>query len=63
MTNWVGLVLGFWVLVSPWLLGFSSISIMKWSNLLVGLVLVLMNTWIIFGEKKSLKADSGKAGQ
>jgi len=51
MANWIELGLGLWVLVSPWLLGFASISIMKWSNLLVGLVLVLLNAWIIFGEK------------
>ena len=53
VSNWVELVLGFWILVSPWLLGFSSISVMKWSNLIVGSVLVLMNVWIIFSEKKT----------
>jgi len=56
VSNWVELVLGFWILVSPWLLGFSSISVMKWSNLIVGSVLVLMNVWIIFSEKKTEEA-------
>jgi len=50
--NWTELGLGVWVLISPWLLGFSSISIMKWSNLLVGLSLVLIGIWAIFGEKR-----------
>ncbi len=50
--NWTQLVLGVWLMISPWLLGFSSISLMKWSNLLTGLMLVLVNVWIIFGEKK-----------
>lgn len=40
-------------MISPWLLGFSSISLMKWSNLLIGLIIVLINVWIIFGEKKT----------
>lgn len=50
-SNKIQLVLGVWIFISPWLLGFSSISIMKWSNLLVGLTIILINVWIIFGEK------------
>jgi hypothetical protein len=46
--EWAGLILGAWILVSPWLLGFSALGLMKWSNVLVGLVLVLMNAWAIF---------------
>ncbi len=50
--NWIQVGLGVWLILSPWLLQFSSISIMKWNNLLVGLVLVLVNIRIIFGEKR-----------
>lgn len=53
--NWAQLVLGIWLMVSPWLLGFSSISLMKWNNLLAGLIIVLINVWIIFGEKKPVE--------
>jgi len=40
-------------MVSPWLLGFSSITIMKWSDLLCGLALVVVNAWSLakVGEK------------
>lgn len=48
--NYAQLVLGIWILLSPWLLGFSSISIMTWSNLIVGIILILINVWAIFGE-------------
>lgn len=47
--QWVQLVIGTWVLVSPWILGFSGISIMKWSNVLAGVALVLLGAWRIFG--------------
>jgi len=49
--NWVQLVIGVWILISPWILGFSSISVMMWSNLLCGTAVMLINLWIIFGNK------------
>jgi len=48
--NWTGLFIGIMMIVSPWILGFSDISLAKWCNILLGLALVLMNAWTIFGE-------------
>jgi hypothetical protein len=53
--HWVQLFLGGWILISPWLLGFSSISVMKWSNLIIGVAFILINVWIIFGGKAQPK--------
>jgi hypothetical protein len=47
---WAQLVIGLWILLSPWLLGFSDIFIMKWSNVLCGLALVVMSGWEILGK-------------
>ena len=49
--NWTELVLGFWIMLSPWLLGFSNIAIMKWSNVLCGLAVILMGAWMLFGKE------------
>jgi len=48
--NYSQLALGIWILLSPWLLGFSSISIMTWSNLIAGIIIILINVRTIFGE-------------
>jgi hypothetical protein len=48
-SRWWELALGVWVMLSPWLLGFSGISVMMWGNLLAGLAIVLVNIWQIFG--------------
>ena len=48
LANKVLLSFGVWIMISPWILGFSSISLMKWSNLITGLLIVLINVWIIF---------------
>ena len=59
--NYIQLAVGIWILVSPWLLGFSSISIMMWSNLIAGVVLVLINVWAIFGDEKTDDTERSSA--
>ncbi len=56
--NYVILVLGIWILVSPWTLGFSSIAIMMWSNVISGTILILISVWEIFG-----KEENGESNQ
>jgi len=51
--HWVGLVCGVWILLSPWLLGWSSISTILWSNTVAGVALILVNLWAIVGTKQS----------
>lgn len=55
--HWTQLILGVWILVSPWVLDFASISIMKWSNVIVGISLVLINVWVIFGSKRAASGE------
>lgn len=52
---WVQLVIGIWIMVSPWLLGFSEISLAKWSNVIFGLILIIMSSQIIFEAKNPEK--------
>jgi len=40
--NWITLILGIWVFISPWLLGFSDNAAGLWSNILSGLILVIV---------------------
>lgn len=54
----VQLFLGLWLVISPWVLGFSSISIMKWSNVVVGTAIFLINLWAIFGRENESKKET-----
>lgn len=51
-TYWTGFVIGIWLIVSPWILGFSGISLVKWDSVFIGLILTLVFGWEIFGEKE-----------
>jgi len=46
----IEIVLGVWILVSPWLLGYASISAALWSNIIGGALVALTGLWGIFGE-------------
>lgn len=61
---WMQMGVGIWVLVSPWILGVSGVRAIVWSNLAVGLALILVNLWTIFGEEKApLEEDPLPAGK
>jgi hypothetical protein len=51
--NWAAFIIGLWVMLSPWFLGFSNIEIMKWSNAVCGLAIVLINAWMLFGKERA----------
>lgn len=43
--SWIYLILGVWIFTAPWLLGFSDNAAGLWSNLAVGLVLVISSIY------------------
>jgi hypothetical protein len=40
--EWLNLVLGLWVLVSPWVLGFSMQTTPRWVHVWIGLMVVVL---------------------
>lgn len=40
--DWANLVLGVWLILSPWLLGFSATPAATWNAVVVGVVVALM---------------------
>jgi hypothetical protein len=43
--SWLNVILGIWVIVSPWVLGFSSTPTPMWDNVIVGIVVVILGIW------------------
>ncbi len=44
---WTQLGIGVWVMLSPWFLGFSDLTLMKWSNLVAGLAITVLSVWLM----------------
>ncbi|BCP65887.1 SPW repeat protein [Thermus thermophilus] len=40
--DWANLVLGLWLVLSPWILGFSGTSSATWNAVIVGLLVGLL---------------------
>ena len=50
--EWIGLVVGLWVIASAWLLGFTGVSSAVWTHLIVGVlvtILAALELWRVHG--------------
>ncbi len=53
--RWIDIAIGAWLIISPWVLGFSDSFLVKWSSVLCGIVLVVMNAWILSERREAEK--------
>jgi hypothetical protein len=49
--EWVNLVLGIWLAISPWMLGFSGLVAAMWNALIVGAVVAVLALWALGTDK------------
>ncbi|HDY73047.1 MAG TPA: hypothetical protein ENH86_00535 [Candidatus Jorgensenbacteria bacterium] len=42
---WVLIGLGLWSILSPWILGFSSLNLVTWNSITVGSLVVVFVLW------------------
>ena len=45
----INIVLGIWVFISPWVLGFTQLRIETWSAWVIGVLVVLFAAWALTG--------------
>jgi hypothetical protein len=55
MERWMDIVIGGWLIVSPWMLGFSDNVLIKWSCVLCGVILIAVNAWVLSDKDKKIK--------
>lgn len=58
----IELTLGALILIAPWLLGFSDVPLARWTDVLCGLALVLINIWSLFGSDADTAAETAATG-
>ena len=54
--EWINLALGCWLLVSPWLLGFSTSTALMWNTVIAGGLVVVFAGWVLTEEQGSARA-------
>ncbi|MCL4399794.1 SPW repeat protein [Patescibacteria group bacterium] len=45
------IVIGVWLIISPWVLGYSALNLPSWNNLLMGALVVIFSLWNISAPK------------
>ena len=49
LISWAQLVLGIWMIVSPWILSYWRITSALWSAVVAGVIVALLALWQIVG--------------
>ncbi|MCB4457883.1 SPW repeat protein [Leisingera sp. McT4-56] len=48
--EWIEIVLGAWLIISPWVLGYSSVAILTWMAVIGGAVIVAMGATVVYAD-------------
>lgn len=56
--DWVNGVLGVWLVVSPWILGFSAMTAAVWNHVIVGLLIVALAAWELWEVRHESRATA-----
>jgi hypothetical protein len=46
------IALGIWLIVSPWLLDYASVSPARWNSIVIGVGMALVGLWAMFGREE-----------
>jgi SPW repeat len=49
--EWVNILLGAWILISPWLLHFSGSTALTWNAVISGAVVIVFGCWALSEER------------
>lgn len=49
--EWTNIVLGVWLLASPWLLGFSTSAALTWNAVIIGGLVAVFAGWALYEEQ------------
>ena len=46
--EWANLVVGLWLIASPWLLGFAANTSERWTNVVLGALVAIVSLWAVW---------------
>jgi hypothetical protein len=56
--DWINSLLGLWLIVSPFILGYSDAVTAMWNNIIVGLVVLVLAGWAAFTFRKEMSLQA-----
>jgi hypothetical protein len=49
--EWLNMVLGLWLFVSPWILAFPTSATLRWNAVITGLIVASLSAWVLTQER------------
>ena len=49
VASWINVILGIWLFISPWVLGFAYRTGMAWTAWIIGVLVFILALWAIYG--------------
>lgn len=46
--EWIGMVIGAWLVVSPWVLGLAALTMVTWNFVIVGALVLALAGWSLY---------------
>ncbi len=43
--EWAALVLGAWLVMAPWIVGFATIAVALWTHVVIGILVAALSVW------------------
>jgi hypothetical protein len=54
--EWINLVLGLWLIISPWALSFSTTVGAMWTHVVLGIIAVVISAWALWDYQQETHA-------
>ncbi|WP_155251019.1 SPW repeat protein [Sinorhizobium meliloti] len=51
--EWANIVIGIWLVVAPWLLGFAPNANAMWTHVVLGLLVAAISAWALWDERQN----------
>ena len=56
--EWINVIAGVWLIVSPWLLGFAADVSAMWTHVIIGVLAVAVSGWAVWGHRNAPQAHA-----
>lgn len=56
--EWANFVLGLWLIVSPWVLGFAANVNAMWTHVIMGVLVAAVSAWAVWGHRHTPAAHA-----
>lgn len=54
--EWIDVALGAWLVISPWVLAFTAMTMLKWDAVIVGLAVLALSGWALMSGMREGRA-------